>query len=234
MRWFARGPSFRLFAALGLVLVAAVLVFADLSEDYLDRESIVRWDVEFARWLHAHSVAALVDVFNVVTQAGNVVVLAVVVLAATALLVRRGRLNEAVLVCAVALGIEVLNAGLKLVFHRPRPKLAYTHLDTYSFPSGHAAGSAAIYGVLVFLLVRDAPPRRALVWGLLFLTGVVTIGFSRLYLEAHFLSDVLAGLALAIVWLSACLLVYLWVDGRPLMPRRLRTSLRRFQASDVE
>ena len=218
-----RDPSFRLFAALVAVMLAAAAVFADLSEDYLTRDPIVRWDVEFSEWLHAHAVGALVDFFKVVTLAGNVAFLAAVVLAAAAFLLRRRAFTEAVLVCAVAVGIEVLNAGLKLAFHRPRPRLAFTHLDTYSFPSGHAAGSVAIYGVLVFLIVRHARPLKAAWWGLLFLAVVVTIGFSRLYLEAHYLSDVLAGLALGILWLAASLLVYLSASDRV---RRRETSRR--------
>jgi membrane-associated phospholipid phosphatase len=228
-----RDPSFGLFVGLALVMVASAVVFANVSEDYLTRDPIVRWDVEFAAWLHAHALAPLIDVFKVVSLAGNVVFLAAVVLATVAFLVRRGAFNETVLVCAVAVGIEVLNAGLKLAFHRPRPRLAYTHLDTYSFPSGHAAGSVAIYGVLVFLMVRHARPRKAFAWGLLFLGLVVTIGFSRLYLEAHYLSDVLAGLALGILWLSASLLVYLCVGERSLLPERLRAGLQRLARDDA-
>ena len=99
------------------------------------------------------------------------------------------------LLIAVAGGIEVLNALLKLLFHRPRPELAFVHLDTYSFPSGHAAGSAAIYSMLAVLAARGVRTRgRVLVGSADAL--VLTIGFSRLYLGAHYLSDALAGLAL--------------------------------------
>jgi membrane-associated phospholipid phosphatase len=223
-----RDPSFRLFVAVALVMLLAAGAFAHLAEDYLTGDPIVRWDVTFAGWLHAHSVAVLISAFKVVTLAGNVAVLAVVTVGAAAWLLRRRAFNEALLVCAVGFGIEVLNAGLKLAFHRPRPLLAYVHLETYSFPSGHAAGAAATYGVLIFLIARHGRPRRRVACGLLFLITVSAIGFSRLYLEAHYLSDVLAGFSVGLLWLSGCLLIYLWAGDRSvltLLPRRLRSLI---------
>ena len=111
---------------------------------------------------------------------------------------------------ASALGIEVLNGGLKLLFHRPRPELAYVHLDTYSFPSGHSAGATAIYGIATYLVMSRGSHRvRAYVGaGVLFVIGVGLIAFSRLYLEEHYLSDVLAGCSLGLAWATGCLFGY--------------------------
>ena len=203
-----RDPTTRVLVVVALLMLAAAGAFAHLAEDYLTGDPIVTWDVRFAAWLHHHSAPVLVDAFKVLTLAGNVVVLFLVTLAACAYLLSRRAFNEAVLVCAVAVGIEVLNAGLKLAFHRPRPEVSYVHLDTYSFPSGHAAGSAAIYGGLLFLLALRGGVRRWIACGLAFLVAVAAIGFSRLYLEAHYLSDVLAGLSLGVLWLAVppCLL----------------------------
>jgi undecaprenyl-diphosphatase len=228
-----RDPSSYLLAAVVLVLLGAASAFADLSEDYLTKDPIVRWDVEFAAWLHAHALGPAVAIFKVVTLAGNVAVLAALTLGASVYVLRRGTLNEALLVLFVAVGVEALDAGLKLAFHRPRPRLAYTHLDTYSFPSGHTAGAVALYGVLALLIARRGGPRRWIACGVLFLAVVVVIGFSRLYLEAHYLSDVLAGAALGLLWLSACVLVFLLAGGRSalsLVPPRLRPFIIRMSA----
>jgi membrane-associated phospholipid phosphatase len=230
-RWVAAAwrrrtdPGSRRQAFLLVALVAAVLSFAHLAEDYLDRDAIVRWDVEFSRWLHAHSSDALLSFFKLVTYGGNVVSLAVLTAAVAAILFRRGRVNEAALLCAVALGIEVLNAALKLAFQRPRPELAFVHLDTYSFPSGHAAGSAAIYAALFYVAARRGGLGQQVVWAGAYIGVVVLIGFSRLYLEAHYLSDVLAGVSLGAAWVAACLFVYelqRHSDLRNVLPRRLR------------
>lgn len=66
-------------------------------EDYLTGDPIVRWDVEFARWLHEHSSGWLVEFFKIVTPAGNAVVLGVIVVAIGFVLLRRGRANDAAL-----------------------------------------------------------------------------------------------------------------------------------------
>jgi hypothetical protein len=70
---------------------------------------------------------------------------------ACVLLYRRRRVAEAALLPLVLAGGELLNVVLKLAFHRPRPEVALVHLDTYSFPSGHAMLSSAAYGALAYL-----------------------------------------------------------------------------------
>jgi undecaprenyl-diphosphatase len=97
---------------------------------------------------------------------------------------------------------------LKLAFHRPRPELAYLDLSTYSFPSGHAAGSAAVYGALAFLLGRRLGRGGRIACAAVFVALVCVIGFTRLYLEVHYLSDVLAGFSIGITWLAGCLFFY--------------------------
>jgi membrane-associated phospholipid phosphatase len=219
-----RDPQVQLQVGLALLFAGAVAAFAHITEDYLTGDPLVRWDLEFSRWLHEHSSSTLVSIFKVVTLAGNVAFLALFTVALALYLLRRRGLNEASLLCVAALGIEVLNPLLKLLFHRPRPELAYVHIDTYSFPSGHAAGASAIYGVALYFLARRAALRWCLVCGIAYAAIVVVIGFSRLYLEVHYLSDVLAGLSLGIAWAFACLFAYEArrdVAGR-LVPARLR------------
>jgi undecaprenyl-diphosphatase len=231
--WTARrDPHVRLQVALALAFVAAMAAFAHVVEDYLTGDPLVRWDVELSHWLHEHSSPSLVSVSGVLTFAGNVAFLALLTAVTTLVLLRRRRLNEAAVLCAAALGVEVVNALLKLLFQRPRPELAYVHLDTYSFPSGHTAGSAAIYGVMLYLLARRAALRLQVLCAAGYVALVVGVGFSRLYLEAHYLSDVLAGASLG----AACAAAYLFVYesrndafGR-LLPRRARELARRVGA----
>jgi membrane-associated phospholipid phosphatase len=233
--WSRRNePRLQAQVALATAFALALGAFLHIVEDYLDNDPIVRWDVEFSRWLHVHSSGTLVSFFKLVTWAGNVATLALVVAAVALWLVRRRRFNEAALVAASAAGIELLNAGLKLVFHRPRPELTYVHLDTYSFPSGHAAGSAAIYGVILYVLasrVRDVRVRVAV--GVGYVGLIALICFSRLYLEVHYLSDVLAGAALGAAWAAGSLFIYeVKRDGdvRWLLPSSVTRALDRIAA----
>lgn len=109
---------------------------------------------------------------------------------------------------------------LKRQFARVRPE----HLHGFetalgwSFPSGHAAGSTAVYGMLCYLAMRKAPPQWrpvVLVAGVML---VITIGLSRVVLQVHFLSDVLAGFACASLWLAACVAASAALRGK-LAPR---------------
>ncbi len=224
-----RDPRTLTSSGLLVVLVAALAAFGHLVEDYLTGDPIVRWDVEFARWLHEHSSGPLVEFFKIVTLAGNATVLGVIVVAIGFVLVRRGRANDAALLLLAFGGASVVNSLLKLVFHRPRPELAFVHLDTYSFPSGHAATSSATFTVLAYLLARRYHSTAARIWiGLGAAAAIALVGFSRLYLGAHYLSDVLAGISFGVAWAAASLLAYtLWGERElaALLPRALRRLL---------
>lgn len=105
------------------------------------------------------------------------------------------------------LGAEALNLVLKLSFARARPELEhpFVNLHTYSFPSGHATVSTAVYGALALVLARRTPSWRTRILIAAAAALVVgVIGFSRLYLGAHFLSDVLAGFDAGFTWLMLC------------------------------
>lgn len=224
-----RDPRTLTCSGLLLVLLAALAAFAHLVEDYLTGDPIVRWDVEFARWLHEHSSGPLVQLFKIVTLAGNAAVLGLIVIAIAFVLVRRGLANEASLLVLAFGGASIVNALLKLVFHRPRPELAFVHLDTYSFPSGHAAASSATFTTFAYLLARRHHSTRARIWiGLGAAAAIALVGFSRLYLGAHYLSDVLAGISFGVAWAAASLLAYtLWGERElaALLPRSFRRRL---------
>jgi membrane-associated phospholipid phosphatase len=100
--------------------------------------------------------------------------------------------------------VAVLGSGgvilfLKYVINRPRPEAwlqAYPEGPFYSFPSAHAGLAMALYGFLMYLLLQTAPTqfRRILIAILPLL--IFLIGFSRLYLGVHYLSDVIVGFAI--------------------------------------
>jgi membrane-associated phospholipid phosphatase len=224
-----RDPRTLTISGLLLVLVAALAAFGHLVEDYLTGDAIVRWDVEFARWLHEHSSGWLVELFKIVTLAGNAAVLGVIVVAIGFVLIRRGRATDAALLFLAFGGASAVNSLLKLIFHRPRPELAFVHLDTYSFPSGHAATSSATFTVMAYLLARRCHSIKARIWiGLGAAAAIALVGFSRLYLGAHYLSDVLAGISFGVAWAAASLLAYTLWGERELtapLPRSLRRRL---------
>ena len=114
------------------------------------------------------------------------------------------------------LGAWALSGTVKDLTHRPRPPAAQAigHLTGFAFPSGHATKAAAVYGMLAALLAATTSSwaRKVALWtAALLVAGLV--GLSRLYLGAHWLTDVLGGLALGGAWLLAVLTVARTVDG---------------------
>lgn len=99
--------------------------------------------------------------------------------------------------------ITSINQILKLIFQRPRP-VGYRLLEIgeYSFPSGHAMTSMALYGLLIYLTYKLVKNKNLKV---LFITisifMILIIGISRIYLGVHYCSDVLVGWSLSIIYL---------------------------------
>ena len=191
-----------LLVALASAFLAA-LAFAHIAEDYVTNDPLARWDVQFARWLVGERSPAGTDVFRVFTFFGSPAVALAISAVVFVGLYRRRLLVQAALLPLVLGGAELLNLILKLSFHRTRPDVAFVQIDSYSFPSGHAMISAAAYGALAYLAWPQLRThgRRALLVAATALV-VALIGFSRLYLGVHYLSDVLAGVAGGVFWLS--------------------------------
>lgn len=143
----------------------------------------------------------LQPVFLVVTQLGG----SGFFLLALALLYWLGDREYAVFLVGVTIGALALTEALKYQFALPRPEVAADPLYArgYGFPSGHALGSTVFYGVLA--VVSDVGRRR---WRLLAAAALVTVvGLSRVVLGAHYVGDVLAGIAIGVVYLGGFLTV---------------------------
>jgi undecaprenyl-diphosphatase len=97
---------------------------------------------------------------------------------------------------------------LKLAFYRPRPHFddPILSLTGYSFPSGHTMAATVLYGILAVLLVTKVKRKRSKVLIALAASLLIAlVGFSRMYLGAHYLSDVLGAIAEGLAWMSLCL-----------------------------
>jgi membrane-associated phospholipid phosphatase len=181
----------------------SVATFALLAQAYATRSPLVQVDAQLADTLHANLVPSATTTFAAVTTFGSTPVLALVASTVAAYLVRRGRRLDAALLAVTLGGAQLLTWILKAIFERPRPSFEdpVATASWFSFPSGHALSSIAVYGALAYLIVGGgrSSQARALVAGLALL--VALIGFSRLYLGVHYLTDVLAGYSAGLAWL---------------------------------
>ena len=188
-----------------LVLTVAAWVFGAVAEDVVEGDT--RLDTRLADWLHDHASPGWTTFFEAVTFLGNVPTLAAVALASAVVLASKRRAAELQLLLLAAVGAQILTLGLKLGFERERPFFPdpLATESSYSFPSGHASVSLAVYGTLGFILARHLDDRRAQIASLAAAAVLVgLIGFSRLYLGVHFLSDVVAGFSVGLAWVALC------------------------------
>lgn len=117
------------------------------------------------------------------------------------------RHKDALVVTVVALSSLGLMFLLKNSFQRIRPEEAMVQgIKNYSFPSGHALMSLAFYGLLIIYAARHIQ-NRILRQSIYLLLGfiILLIGFSRIYLNVHYTTDVIAGFSIGVCWLIFCL-----------------------------
>lgn len=144
------------------------------------------------------------SIFLAVSYLGDQALNAILIVVGLALIYRR-RWRDAILLIVTCGGGALLNMGLKIAFHRARPAAAAAFaVDPWSFPSGHAMNAMIGYGLLAYVLIERFPQRRRAIIGA---AGalVALIGFARLYLGVHYVSDVIAGYAAGLVWLMVCI-----------------------------
>jgi undecaprenyl-diphosphatase len=160
-------------------------------------------DVPVRAAIHGLASPVLTAAMKVATQLGGGWFLYPLGALIVGTLYRAGRRRESALFAVAVLGANLLDQGMKLVFHRPRPIpwFEYPQPDSFSFPSGHSFVSFCFYFSLAEILIEDEWPlgRRLAMWAA---AGAITlaIGFSRAYLGVHYPTDVLAGYVAAIAW----------------------------------
>ena len=111
--------------------------------------------------------------------------------------------KRALEIAAIGIGGFVVNYLMKLSFHRLRPpNPLIDKLENFSFPSGHATSAFIFYGLLTYLVWKTRIPKfYKFIIGTMLILFSLLIGFSRIYLRVHYLSDVLAGICIGFAWL---------------------------------
>ena len=196
------------FVGLPLTLVVAVLgvnmaLLSELTESVIDSEWVVTLDMRFTAMLYSIRSEWLSYVLFAFTKLGNRETVFIVGGVVTAIFLYRKRFVAILAFWLALAGVGITVQYGKTIISRDRPaKVAYYPVDNFSFPSGHATTVVALYGMLAYFLYRHFnSPRyqRLTIWASAVL--VVIVGFSRIYLGVHYLSDVLAGFMLGALWL---------------------------------
>ncbi len=193
-------------AALSLVLVAVPFT---LTLFLVEDRWAPLWRADSAARDGLHRIAVdrpgFVEAMQLISDAGSAVVWLVVLALVVTWLLRRRLTRLALFVVVTAAGSSLLNAMVKESVHRLRPVLAdpVAHAQGLSFPSGHAQSAMVGYSLLliVFLPILRGIWRWVAVASSVLM--VLAIGFSRVALGVHYVSDVWAGFVLGAAWVAA-------------------------------
>lgn len=192
-----------MFGILAALLFAAIALAIGTGKPC----ALVRFDTALAAGMHTQLPQSGLPLLSAVSLLGSTPwVVAASTLMLVILLLRRQWSLSACWATA-QIGILPLAYGIKACFQRTRPAHDHRFVTDvgWSFPSGHAINSAVLYGMLAYVLLRLLPSRwhRLVIAATLLLAGL--IGISRILLQAHYFSDVVAGYACGLAWLVLCI-----------------------------
>lgn len=201
-----RSYLFLYIAAGSAALLVTMLAFAELAEALDADEALGRFDELLAKSLYTDLPHSLLQSLAMLTRLGNVSTLSVIGVAVGLLLLyRKQHLLFWTWTIAVA-GNGVLIRVLKSVFQRVRPLHDHGFVveQGWSFPSGHASGSLVTYGMLAYLVVRRWRAPGSWMLAACLVATFLAVGFSRVFLQVHYFSDVLAGFVSGAAWMAIC------------------------------
>jgi len=170
-------------------------------------------DHELATWFHERLSPAFVAVLHAFTNFGSGEWIGIAVFALVLFFAWKRWWPSLVTLIVAVPGGMLLNEWIKVLVQRQRPFVDGPFVDWsgYSFASGHTIGATLLYGQLLLFILPALKARR---WRLLSILSAISlvalVGFSRIALGAHFLTDVLAAILFGIIWLALCVVL-----GRP-------------------
>lgn len=200
-------------ALLAVIVLSSLWLFFGVLQDVVAGDPLVRANEAVFHFLQGLRTEWVDQAMVGITELGDAHVAAAVAIVSLAWLAWRRNWRAVAHLIAVVAMAAVSTVALKVLLHVQRPIPIEAGWDAFAFPSGHSAINAALYGFLAIIIVWEIDARwRLPVSGVLALL-VGAIAFSRVYLGAHWLSDVLAGTAFGIA--SAALLGIAYLRHNP-------------------
>lgn len=204
----------------GLLLILMVLaalyliaLFSGLTEDVLEAQGTIHSDNVINAALGPWRIEPLVSVFLWITNLGSTPsVVAAVIIATGFLWTQQRRTYIVISLWVTCLGAVATTTIGKLLIARHRPEIVLdVNAAGWSFPSGHATAAMAVYGFIAYAIARALPGFRER-FEVIYFAGVliVLIGFSRIFLGVHYLTDVLGGFLVGAFWLLIGVSIVEW------------------------
>ncbi|MGD6801985.1 phosphatase PAP2 family protein [Rossellomorea vietnamensis] len=201
-------PVMALLIAGFLTVFTSAYLLVEISEGILESEKFTL-DQTVNQWVAAINTSRLSNVMGYITYTGSVPWLTLGTFILTAyLFFKPEKTNWFITFLLINMfGISAITKGLKLLFQRGRPEeLAQYDGTGFSFPSGHTTGAVTLYGFLIYLVVRSHLNKK-LKWlvSTSLVIWVLTVAISRIFVEVHYFTDIIAGLVIGLLWLLVCI-----------------------------
>ncbi|HOG37601.1 MAG TPA: LssY C-terminal domain-containing protein [Candidatus Woesebacteria bacterium] len=187
-----------------LITLFFIYIFFGILQDYIGNENIIQFDLRVLNLFSAlrHPKLNQQMLFITYLAKGEIIIIGTIITSLILFLFKKRRFIKTLLISV--LGGEVLVWLIKHLISRPRPPLTDSLViePSYSFPSGHTFVALAFYGLLAYFVIQSE--RRKFLKVIIFLISlslISLVGISRIYLGAHWPSDVLASLAVGSAWL---------------------------------
>ena len=183
-----------------ILLFGCLLLFGILSYSVYNNNEIISDGVIY-NYIYDNIVDDnMTYFFKLITNIGDTICI-VSITVISLFIFRDKKINISIIVNLVL--VTILSNFLKLFFQRPRPNFnALVIENTYSFPSGHSMISIVFYGYFIYLIYKFVD-NKIIKWLLITLLSIIIlfIGFSRVYLGVHYVSDVVGGFVFGIAYL---------------------------------
>lgn len=189
-----------------LINVLGIFLFSKMLEDTLDLEFIVKIDMWINLNISSMYTPFLTKVMIFITSIGNPVPYTFVLVILFGLLIYKKYFKDLLFFTITLVGSSFLVFLIKYVIAKPRPELKVIDALGYSFPSAHATISITIAFTLYIIFKNKVLYKRTFL--LLSMLIPILISFSRVYLNVHYLSDIIAALGLALFWVSLVAIVF--------------------------
>ncbi|MDQ6610897.1 MAG: phosphatase PAP2 family protein [Gemmatimonadota bacterium] len=192
-----------------LIIVTVAWLVRPLVTGALASSAVSNSDVTLLHWFRSHATTLVDGVFVFIALLGAPGTLAVIAVIGAVVLYRRRLWTVLTVWLEAFAGSSLLSVGIKHIYARPRPAGAteFLHGTSFSFPSTHALTSMVAFSTIAYtlgILHEDSSRwKRTIAIGAPLL--IAAIGLSRLYLGVHYLSDVVAGFVIGVVWATVCI-----------------------------
>lgn len=180
-----------------LVITFIIITYFVLNDGFLGFDQILMTKIKS---IETDYLTFIMKVFSFIGSTRPVIFISFILLLIIYKLYKKRQ--EVLLYLIVLIGSTIINQLTKFLIKRERPISELMMETGFSYPSGHTMGAVSLYGIITFLLwrhVRTSSRRTVLI--LFSIVMIMTIGFSRIYLNVHYPSDIVGALLLSGIWL---------------------------------